>query len=687
MGFDNIKKKSMEMGKKPASMILKVNEYENSQMALNLIAHICTTSKTIDVSPCFEEYYKLVDGMNNEYNKISKEYNNDSDKDDYDKKTYWLANYCRRIGGILEDIVVSNLSSSLRIAVAGGYSAGKSSLLNSLTKIGHLLPTGVEPVSVVNTFLNCRSDIDKLAVKGINLKDELVLLNEEVLECIQHSSKSKTYIAPVLKKIIIDVPSGNLLDHITFVDTPGYNNSSDTSESDRNTAIDALKDCDAIFWCIDIEAGTITSADLQILKEQCENKPIVIIYTKMDKKSDDEVKRIVDATQKICMREFGQKNRPIDIMAISATKMTRYSAAHISFGDIMNRIKSVCGAGASWIDVYNNQLDSSFDDEINFCEDQIKEIEEDRLRALNEKDSQYRLNQDEEDYSKKLKDRLKDIMIDNYDELMSALDEYGDCYNQAMDGWAEALLREKNEWLDKVGFFSDASDVCKKLDNALDEYQKLRDKDLNYEYWNNDIRQDIYDDICKFYIDNYVKRHASVKEYSEEHYKNIVSQKRYFENLNKFLKKNRPEITKALKDAYDAAIDMMNKYLSRLQKLSVPNTMTDVFAAISCDNFKSFLECFSKGVDLSVCNQGGYSPITYAVRSGNNEMVKFFIDHDVDMSMKDNRGYNALETAAICHYRDLCEILIEKDRSLLNESRPLTEMAKKNDFEEWISKI
>lgn len=682
MGFDNIKKKSMKMGKKPASMTLKVNEYENPQMALNLIAHICTTSETIDVSSCFEDYYELVGHMNEDYNKIVGNENGD------EERTFELVENCGNVGIWLEDAIVSNLSSSLKIAVSGGYSAGKSSLLNSLTKIGHLLPTGVEPVSVVNTFLNCRSDIDKLAVKGINLKDELVLLNEEVLACIQHSSKSKTYIAPVLKKIIIDVPSDDQLDHITFVDTPGYNNSSDTSESDKDSAIAALNDCDAVFWCIDIEAGTITNEDMRILRQCCENKPIVIIYTKMDKKSDDEVKRIVNATQKICMREFGQQNMLIDIMAISAIRKTIYSAAQNSFGDIVNQIRSNCGIKTDWIDMYKNYVSGLFDEYINSYDNQINEIEKERTEAIKEKSEDYNIHQNVTDHTTKLKNVLRDVVIDNYDELMSALDEYADCFRQAISGWSASLDREIDEWSDKVGIFSDASDVVRRRNEAVTVFNELNNRDLgNYEYWNEEIRQNIYNDVCENYIDSNDARLSRILEYDEENYNEIVSRKNTFKKLREFLIKYQPLMIEALENAYCSAIYELNQYLGSLQSLSTPSETTDVFAAISGDNFKSFLTCFSNGVDLSVCNSEGYSPITYAVRSGNNEMVKFFIDHDVDMSMKDNRGYNALETAAICHYRDLCEILIEKDRSLLDESQPLTELAKKNDFTEWVSKI
>lgn len=68
-------------------------------------------------------------------------------------------------------------------------------------------------------------------------------------------------------------------------------------------------------------------------------------------------------------------------------------------------------------------------------------------------------------------------------------------------------------------------------------------------------------------------------------------------------------------------------------------------------------------------------------------MVKFFINHEVDLTLKDKRGYNALETAAIYHYQDICELLMEADNSLISNSRSLVEMSQKNYFTKWVSQL
>lgn len=669
MGFDNIKKKGESMGKKPMAQVLKVNKYEDPQMALNLIAHICTAANSLDFSKCFDRYSDVLEQLNKEI-------------EGSNLLNVFFVRDCIFKGIDLENELASTLSSSIKIAVAGGFSAGKSSLLNNLTKIGNLLPTGVEPVSVVNTYLNCQSNIQKPIIRGKNLKDEFVLLNEEVLACIQHSAKSKTYVAPVLDKIIINTPTEEYLDGITFVDTPGYNNSTSNAESDRQKAIDAMSGCDAIFWCIDIESGTLTKNDLSMLK-QFIGKPIVILYTKMDKKSTEDIKRIVKDSEAVWTKEFGRENMPVSIMAISCVNKQKYSSTHLTFGDIIKSIKKQCGF-TNLLTRYKKEVEGLFDEELKASTDTIDSYEKQRVEQIKDKDEWYEIYRNNKEYSKSIKEHLKNVMIDSYSEIMECADKRLDCFSKAIDGWCEALNRE-NEWADKSGIFSDTSSLSQKHAKAIDAYTRLCNKELSYNYWEIKNRNELYEDICERY-DELVEKCKNDTESSESVYKQIIKNKKNEEKLKSTLVKYRLKATQALEEAYNASLKKLKADQEKMQKLEKTKD-TDVFSAISGDNYERFLSCFSDGVDLTVCNPEGYSPITWAVRSGNNEMVKFFINHDTDLSMKDKRGYNALETAAICHYQDMCELLMEADHNLINESQPLSKLATLNYFTNWVSKI
>lgn len=670
MGLDAIKRKGAAMGKQTAQ-IIKVNKYENPQMALNLISHICTASTKLKLTPCFQPVYDL---LCNQMELDLKKYN---------LKKHNLIDVCNKKVIALEDELVSTMSSSLKIAVAGGYSAGKSSLLNYLTGIGDLLPTGVEPVSVVNTYLNCVFSPNKrLVIRGENLKDELVLLNDEVLACIQHSSKSKTSIKDVLKKIVIDVSvRDKYLDGVTFVDTPGYNNAVGQDESDKKTADDAMEKCDAIFWCIDVESGTITKNDLEMLKK-VQDKPIVILYTKMDKKDVGAVRKIIQDTERLCAKEFDKDKFRLAILSFSCVTRQLYATFNTTFSQIIQELKTKSGSTMSLLSRYSGEIERLLMDEINASNERIKKYEATRLELVDEKQKQRKCYQDVKDDSSSGKEKLKEVILSNYDEIMGCADKRMDYFLKALNGWCEALNRE-TEWADKVGFFSDASDLSRRHSSAIDKYNRLCNSQANYQYYDEEFRTEVYDEICTLY-DAIVERKKEKLEGIEDKYQTSIEGRKKEEELVKLLGKYRFQLVATLKDSYNRAVKAVKQHQEKLQQIEREQDM-NIFSAISGDDYGRFLSCFSQGVDLSVCNNGGFSPLTWAVRSGNNEMVKFFITHDADLSMKDKRGYNALETAVMCHYQDICEMLIEADRSLVYESQPLVKLADMNTFTKWIA--
>lgn len=83
----------------------------------------------------------------------------------------------------------------------------------------------------------------------------------------------------------------------------------------------------------------------------------------------------------------------------------------------------------------------------------------------------------------------------------------------------------------------------------------------------------------------------------------------------------------------------------------------------------------------------GFSPYTLAAKFGNNEMIKFLIDHNADSSLSDARGYNAFETAVMYHYQDICEMLLKKDKSLVHTPHRIEDLIAKNKFSNWICNI
>ncbi len=695
------------MGKKSMSAFLKVNKYENPQTVLDLISHICTSGMDLSVQNEFIPYRDKYSKLEEDYSKVN---TREAENEFVDGSISDLIENCELPYSVMPIFLAhSNFSDAINVAVGGGYSSGKSSFLNNITGIGAVLPTGIEPVSVINTYLFFSDKVTKLMVSGKNCKGHVVKLNREVLDCIQHSSKSKVYVSSVLDELYINIPVSKereYLKGLVFIDTPGYNNSDNANKengkTDSDTASDAWKNSDALFWCIDAEAGTISQRDIEELDKQIgdkDNYPFVIVFNKMDKKPNDEIVKILKSAEKVCKSKL--KIQPIDIIGFSSIgesaiyslktkkKATTRGGVMKVLASILYKMKDGFSNTCS-VSYWTNQLASYFDQEIETCDGVLASLENKRKELAKEKAEAFSKSttSSEEEFSF-VNDHLplvEDVLIKSYDDIVNSRDGMVDLFNRAMKGWSKALDRE-DQWAEKTGFFSDASNLQRQSNNAVKEYNRVitaaEENCDEFQFWNTESRKNDLDLIREAY-EHYDSADSADQDSLEEDYDNTVASKKTISIYKSFLQKKKQEIVRVFTTCCENAIKKTEKRLRALQNIKEEEE-TDVFSAIANDNMNRFLDCFSNGVDLTKCNSQGYSPLTYVAKNSNNAMMKFLIDHEVDLSLKDKNGYNALETAAIYHCQDICDLLIRADKGLVAESQSLTKLAANDRFEKWIS--
>lgn len=707
MGFEGIKRKSASMGKKSMSAFLKVNKYENPQTVLDLISHICTSGMDLSVQNEFIPYRDEYSKFEEDYSKVN---TSEAENPFVNASISDLTENCEFPCSIMPILLDhSNFSDAVNVAIGGGYSSGKSSFLNNITGIGAVLPTGIEPVSMINTYISFSDKVTKLIVSGKNCKGHVVKLNREVLDCIQHSSKSKVYVSSVLDELYINIPVSKereYLKGLVFIDTPGYNNSDNANKengkTDSDTASDALKDSAALFWCIDAEAGTISQRDIEELDETIgdkDNYPFVIVFNKMDKKPNDEIVKILKSAEKVCKSKL--KIQPIDIIGFSSigesaiyslkTKKNATTRGGVMkvLASIFNKMKNGVSNVRS-VSYWINELASYFDQEIETCDRMLASLEYKRKKLAKKKAEAFSKSttSSEEQFSF-VNDHLpvvEDVIIKSYDDILNSRDGMIDLFNRAMKGWSKALDRE-DQWAEKTGFFSDASNLQRQSNNAVKEYNRVmtavEENCDEFEFWNTESRKNDLD-VIRIAYEFYDSADEDVQDSLEEDYDNTVASKKTISIYKSFLQKKKQEIVRVFTTCCENAIKKNEKRLRALQNIKEEEE-TDVFSAIANDNMNRFLDCFSNGVDLTKCNSQGYSPLTYVAKNSNNAMMKFLIDHEVDLSLKDKNGYNALETAAIYHCQDICDLLIRADKGLVAESQSLTKLAANDRFEKWIS--
>ena len=147
-------------------------------------------------------------------------------------------------------------------------------------------------------------------------------------------------------------------------------------------------------------------------------------------------------------------------------------------------------------------------------------------------------------------------------------------------------------------------------------------------------------------------------------------------------------------EVYEAAIDAGIKYYLQKQSstsLCITDKVVNIFDAIEQRDFNGFLCSFQDGVDLSICNKQGFTPLTYAVHHGNVAMVKFFLDHNADCAGLDKRGCNALHTAIQVGSKHICEMLLQHNSMLCTlparlpngQTQSIQDLLNQSNFTQW----
>lgn len=664
----------------PKKQMIKVNPYENPDNVLELMAKISSAVPTADTDIYWntikDAYNKPVRGKS--LQEYLKENRSNLLNGDFDHE---LNDYCRRLSWNLS---THENTRHTQIVVAGGFSSGKSSFLNRLVSCTNLLPTGVEPVSVVKTYLYCSRQNKSIVVKGVNQKNVLVNLNPGVLQAIQHAKKSNIYLASVLDKLFVEIPSQQL-DGLVFIDTPGYNNSDKANQSngktDRETALEALGEGNVLFWLVDCERGTTVSNDIEIIKQFDGKK--VFIFNKADKKGVQECVKIVEDAARTLYKEFPQEEI-IDIIAYSTLDNKIYcSKNHLTLPEIVDEAKKA-GNGVSEMNFIKELINMLFDDEITASQNAIKDIEEDYQEKLAWKNRSQECYQYAKDYQDDIVKELNTVLVQSYNDLMKAADKIADASLRSLSDFCD-FIKTMYHW-DNTEHECWTNTLTPKIDAANGKYDSCCNQHnaaIKYRYYKEEYRRELVNRINN--------EENLVVEREKEVYEEACKA------CNDALERRAREQTiiadmKAYRNLFMAALDMgIRMYQTQNKATSVhgdEEPVPNVFECIRKDDYKLFLHSFENGVDLSVCNPDGYNPLTLAVQAGNNMMVQFLLDHDADPSIKDRRGYNAFHTAVENQFRDICKMLLDVDPDLIHSKTAAGEsvetLARKHTFTKWI---
>lgn len=680
--------------------VIQKSVYENPSVTLDLIAKICAAQPSNSQEDFYSRYRSVTDRLKDstKQSKNNSSWNDSTANDSNSSSDYLICllkksenasllfnrnfskDYQESLNEVVQLLEQRQSTNYVHVVLAGGFSSGKSSFLNRLVKNANLLPTGTQPISVVKTYLYCNAKNKKVTVEGVNLKNVLVELPTNVLQAIQHANSSNVHLASVLEKLLIQIKSSEL-DGLCFIDTPGYNNSISANVSngktDKDTATEAFAEGDVLFWLIDIDKGTAISDDIEMLA-QFKGKPKVIIFNKADKKGYQESKKIVEEAYHLLPKYFDM-NEIIDILAFSSLdNKILYSRHHTGLPGLLSDIRKRSHK-SSPLNRAKQNIHNLFQSEIREQEEMIKQIS-DHIRLLKgKKDTAYRNQNRHQSDTEELIVDLKNA-IDNYKKLSDTFDNVINVFNDTY--WTV------------INTIYDIKDInhrqinveCDDLENYIEpKYNYVESINGDWEEDDNDYLDDLVDDIVQ------AINQGSSK--PSDYYQQL-------KELDDALQQERQQ-REALKDllvraseVYEAAIDAGIKYYLQKQSstsLCITDKVVNIFDAIEQRDFNGFLCSFQDGVDLSICNKQGFTPLTYAVHHGNVAMVKFFLDHNADCAGLDKRGYNALHTAIQVGSKHICEMLLQHNSMLCTiparlpngQTQSIQDLLNQSNFTQW----
>ncbi|WP_379968299.1 dynamin family protein [Ectobacillus sp. sgz5001026] len=230
------------------------------------------------------------------------------------------------------------LEKKMVIGIGGKFSAGKSKFINSLLQ-SNFLPEAQSPTTSIATYLVQGKEE---TVSAYTKYDRKVPITMEAANALTHAFYDKYNLgfSQFINNLVMTIPSFQYK-QIALLDTPGYSKSDSSivqNVSDEHKAFTQLRSVDRLIWLVDIENGIIQQDDIEFIESLNLTQPVLIVFNKADKKSTDDVERVIEESKEI----LRMTNIPIfEVIAYSAleTKEFRGTNYLVQFMDEIEHMK------------------------------------------------------------------------------------------------------------------------------------------------------------------------------------------------------------------------------------------------------------------------------------------------------------------------------------------------------------
>lgn len=215
--------------------------------------------------------------------------------------------------------MLPELADKVIVGIGGAFSAGKSSFLNGI--LGRkILSVEIDPTTSIPTYL---IHGEQQKIKAV-LKDsqQLDLSLEQFKNLTHHAEQDLHELAENIDLILLNQPEqkwGNL----AFLDTPGYSNHDDIEQGlcDAHIAKVQLNDAQYLIWLVSADQGVISQSDIEFLKTIRSDIPKLVVMSRADKKSPDDLTEIKKLTKYTLAQH---QIEAVDVLVLSARQPEKF---------------------------------------------------------------------------------------------------------------------------------------------------------------------------------------------------------------------------------------------------------------------------------------------------------------------------------------------------------------------------
>lgn len=267
----------------------KQNELDLKMRSLSFVQEILTANETKDAS--LDKLYDKVDDVT-DY--VLNDFR-DCVTSLFQKIDYW--DYIFGWGLSYWNAVArkSWIQGKTTIAFVGEFSAGKTSIVNRVLSQDQpdvaLLPVSAKATTAIPTYITGGPGVSYNFVSADNT---LKTIREKTFKEVSKEILGQIDGISSLIKYFVMQYKNPFLDTISILDTPGFNSN---DPEDANRTISVINECDALFWVVDVNAGTVNRSSLKLIHEHLQ-KPLYVVINQIDTKSKTEVDKVQQLIEK-----------------------------------------------------------------------------------------------------------------------------------------------------------------------------------------------------------------------------------------------------------------------------------------------------------------------------------------------------------------------------------------------------